>query len=79
MKIRLHGTELLARLFRGRGAHQRQPEPDETTVPLRGVLPVPPAGTGDDDVPPSWLTRLDLKPRRARPYVQPGDGKEGQP
>lgn len=71
---------LLARLFRGRGRRQRLLEPDETTVPLRGVLPVPPGPTGDDDVPPSWLTQLDLKPRRARPYVQPGDdGKEGQP
>ena len=69
---------LLARLFRGRGTHQRLPEPDETTVPLRGVLPVPPAGTGDDDVPASWMTRLDLKPMRVRPYVQPGDEQEDQ-
>ena len=30
----------------------------------------------DDDVPPSWLTRLDLPPRLARPYVQPGDPPE---
>lgn len=64
---------LLARLFRGRGRHQHPPTPDETTVPLPRVRPSPPATWGDDDVPASWLTQLDLPPRMPRPYVDPGD------
>jgi hypothetical protein len=56
-------------LPRPRGRHRRLPVPDDDTV----VFPV---CEDEADVPPAWLTRLDLPPGRVRPYVDGGDPPE---